>query len=158
MNVFSSVSQERCLLGLMATFLCFCSGCSGTYDSTVSGVVTLDSTPLTGGSVSYIPNSPGPASYAVVLGDGSYTVNTGREVGLPAGEYTVTVMAREKSIEDTSGRGLPPLPGKQITPPWYSQKKSSPLKFSITSGSNDINLELSSDPPPDWNPPRRTRR
>ncbi len=133
-------------------------GCGGTYDASVSGVASLDGAPLPSGSVAFIPNQAGPASYAAILNDGSYVVNTGREEGLPSGSYVVTVVAREKAIEDKSGRGLPPMPGKQITPPWYAAKKSTPLKFDVTSGSNEINLELTSEPPPDWQPPKTRRR
>lgn len=133
-------------------------GCGGTYDASVSGVATLDGSPLPSGSVAFIPNQHGPSSYAAVMSDGTFTVNTGREVGLPSGSYTVTVVAREKSIEDKSGRGLPPTPGKQITPPWYSSKNSSPLKFDVASGSNEINLELTSEAPPGWKPQPRGRR
>ena len=133
-------------------------GCGGAYDATVSGVATLDGSPLPSGSIAFIPNQPGPSSYAAVMHDGTYTVNTGREVGLPAGSYTVTLMAREKSIEDQSGRGLPPTPGKQISPPWYASKNSSPLKFDVAVGSNEINLELTSEPPANWKPQTRGRR
>ncbi|MEM8945222.1 MAG: carboxypeptidase-like regulatory domain-containing protein [Planctomycetota bacterium] len=154
----SVISSSRFFSASPLLLLVVATGCSGTYDASVSGTVTFDGSPLKSGSISFIPGQPGPASYAAVLGDGSYTVNTGREEGLPPGSYTITVMAREKSIEDTSGRGLPPMPGKQITPTWYAQKKSSPLKFTVEAGSNEINLELTSDPPPDWNPPKRRKR
>ena len=133
-------------------------GCGGTYDSYVSGVATLDGSPLPRGTVSYNPARPGPASYGVIRSDGSYLIKTGREEGLPSGEYTVTVVAKEESIPDDSNRGLSPKAGKTITPPWYRSKQHSTLKFTVEFGSNDIDLELTSEPPPDWNPPRKRRR
>ena len=149
--------SPQLLVCVVASSFVWC-GCGGTYDAYVSGTVTLDGSPLPSGSVSYIPDQAGPASYGVILNDGTYVVNTGREEGLPSGAYTVTVVARERSIEDTSGRGLPPKAGERITPIWYGKKKSSPLKFTVDSGSNEINLELTNEPPPDWKPPKRRRR
>lgn len=150
---------KRLVLSLGLVGLANLVGCGGVYDSYVSGLVTLDGTPLPSGTVAYIPDQAGPASYGVILNDGSYVVNTGREEGLPTGAYSVTVVSREGSIEDPSGRGLPPKAGKMITPPWYSNKRSSPLKIAVEPGSNQINLELSSEPPPDWIPPKGgTRR
>lgn len=144
---------------LLATVGCLVlAGCGGTYNASVSGLATLDGSPLPSGSVAFIPSQAGPSSYAAIMNDGTYVVNTGREEGLPAGEYTVTVVAREDSIEDKSGRGLPPTPGKQITPDWYTSKGSSPLKFTVGSGSNEINLELTSEPPAGWKPKKPRRR
>lgn len=133
-------------------------GCGGTYDSYVSGVVSLDGSPLPRGTISYNPTQPGPASYGVIRSDGSYSVNTGREEGLPSGEYIVTVVAKEPSIDENPGSGLPPKAGKNITPPWYRSKKTSDLKVTLESGSNTIDLELTSEPPPDWKPPKKKRR
>lgn len=156
-----SSRRERIGRSQMASVLVSClalTGCGGAYDAYVAGLATLDGSPLPSGSIAFIPDQPGPSSYAAILNDGTYVVNTGREEGLPPGSYTVTVVAREASIEDTSGRGLPPTPGKQITPPWYSAKQSTPLKFTVASGSNEINLELKSEPPPGWEPPARRGR
>ena len=133
-------------------------GCGGPYDSYVSGVATLDGSPLPRGTVSYSPDQPGPASYGVIRSDGGYVIKTGREEGLPSGDYTVTVVAKEESIPDDSNRGLPPKAGKTFTPPWYRSKQHSTLKFTVESGSNEIDLELTSEAPPDWKPPRRRRR
>ena len=141
------------VLGLVAL-----SGCGGVYDSYVSGVVTLDGNALRGGTVAFVPEQTGPASYAGVLNDGTYVVNTGREEGLPTGTYTVTVVSREDSVADTSGRGLPPQAGKMLTPLWYTSTKNSPLKFTVEPGNNEINLELTSEPPVGWSPPGRPRR
>jgi len=136
----------------------FWTGCGGVYDSSVSGVVSLDGSPLPRGTVSYNPALPGPASYGLISSDGTYAVSTGREEGLPQGEYTVTVVAKEPSAKVAPDSSAPPKPGKTITPPWYLSKKTSPLKITVESGSNDINLELTSEPPPGYKPPKRRRR
>ena len=137
---------------------CLMVGCGGPYDSYVNGTASLDGTPLTRGTVSYNPTSPGPASYASIMSDGSYVVKTGREEGLPSGDYIVTVVSKEDSIPDTSGQGRPPKPGKTITPEWYSSKRHSTLKYTVEAGSNELNLELTSEPPPNWNKAKKRRR
>lgn len=157
MNTRLKITKQIPLIWIAASSLAWV-GCGGPYDSYVSGVATLDGSSLPRGTVSYNPARPGPASYGVIRSDGSYLIKTGREEGLPSGDYTVTVVAKEESIADDSNRGLPPKPGKVFTPPWYRSKKTSTLKFTVESGSNDIDLELISEPPPDWNPQRKRRR
>jgi hypothetical protein len=121
-------------------------GCGGSYDATVRGVVTLDGKSLTRGTVAYHATN-GPAAYARINEDGSYLVKTGRESGLPSGDYEVTVVANEPPAQMTDAKGGPPAPGKPITPAWYRSKDTSPLKESIKPGRNDINLDLTSTPP-----------
>lgn len=133
-------------------------GCGGAYDATVEGVVTLDGSPVPSGSISFVPADGGPSAYARSDTSGHYEVYTGSEAGLPPGDYEVTVVAREAPKVKQSKDGGPPPPGKQLTPPWYASSASTPLNFSVQPGSNDVNLELTTDPPPDWNPPKRRRR
>ena len=127
-------------------------GCGGAYDATASGAVTLDGKPVTRGTVAYHPVSAGPSAYARIDEDGTYTVRTGREVGLPVGEYQVTVISSEPPAVSQTAQGGPPPPGKPITPPWYRTKQSSGLQFTVAAGDNELNLELTSQPPAGWNP------
>jgi hypothetical protein len=130
----------------------FVAGCGGTYDASVEGVVTLDGKPLPLGMVTFHPSSPGPPAYAIISEDGSYAVNTGRETGLPSGEYHVSVIANEPpAIAQTASGGAPPL-GKPITPAWYRMKETSGLQYKVEPGSNEINIELTSQPPAGWKP------
>jgi len=127
-------------------------GCGGSYDASVSGSVTLDGAPLPRGTIKFNPLAEGPASYGLVGNDGSYAIQTGREPGLPSGDYAVTIVANEPSVEQDPGSGLPPRPGKPITPPWYRSAESSPLKQRVEPGKNRIDLQLTTQPPPGWNP------
>lgn len=122
-------------------------GCGGSYDSTVSGTVSLDGKNLTIGTVSFHPLAGGPASYAQVNSDGTYAVQTGREKGLRSGEYIVTVEANERPAEMRSPDGGPPAVGKRITPPWYGAKQTSGLRYTVEGGRNTINIELISQAP-----------
>jgi hypothetical protein len=134
--------------------LMFVGGCGGQYDSSVTGIATLNSTPLPRGTVKFTPEQAGPSGYGLIESDGSYSIMTGREDGLPSGSYVVTVVANEPSIPNKDP-SLPPTPGKAITPPWYRDPAHSPLKQTVETGSNEINLDLTSQPPPGWKPPAR---
>jgi hypothetical protein len=141
------------LVGAPAILL---AGCGGTYDATVSGIVTLDSKPLPRGNVSFTPTAGGPMAYGQINGDGAYVVRTGREEGLPAGSYQVTVLATEESAAAGKNGGPPPM-GKAITPAWYCDPTTSGLTFEVEPGDNGIDLALTSTPPPGWKPPRGRR-
>jgi hypothetical protein len=132
------------------------SGCGGTYDATVAGIVKLDGKALPRGLVGFHPVSAGPSAYAVIDENGGYAVRTGRESGLPPGEYCVTVSANEPPAMERTADGNPPPPGKSITPVWYRTKQASGLKFTVKPGRNEINLELSTKPPADWNPAKKS--
>lgn len=127
-------------------------GCGGPYDASVQGKVTLDGNVVPTGAISFIPTHQGPQAYAMIDSSGNYKVYTGREAGIPSGEYGVAIVAREASTTMSAGNGPPP-PGKAITPRWYASADTSGLKFTVEPGSNDINLELSSQPPAGWQEP-----
>lgn len=150
-------NQSGLALAAFAAMLVVASGCGGTYDASVSGVVTLDGTPLTRGQVAYYPVSAGPPGIGRIDESGRYAINTGREEGLPSGQYQVTVIANEPPEKSEGERGGPPPAGKLITPVWYKTRQHSNLSVSVEPGDNEFDLELSSEPPPDWSPPRKRR-
>jgi len=157
--VKQAVTQKYGLLMVATLTSVAMSGCGGVYDASVSGVVQLDGKPVHRGTVCYNPAGNGPSAYGRIESDGSYFLRTGREEGIPSGQYKVTVVANEPPAEKRSETGGPPPAGKLITPAWYKSAKTSGLDYSIESGSNEINLELTSEPPPDWEPkPKRRRR
>jgi hypothetical protein len=129
-------------------------GCGSPYDASVSGIATLENAPLTTGTVKFTPEQSGPSGYGSIGTDGSYSIMIGREEGLPSGSYVVTVVANEESIPNKNP-SLPPAPGKPITPLWYRDPATSPLKVTVEAGSNDVPLNLTAVPPPGWKPPRR---
>jgi hypothetical protein len=149
------MTDRRLRLGAIVLLLVTIGGCGGVFDSSVSGTVTLDGNALPRGTVTFHPIGGGPAAYARIQEDGSYSVHTGREEGLSAGEYGVTVSANELSAVKQTAAGGPPPPGKPITPEWYRSKDTSGLKCTVEPGSNEINLELTKQPPAGWNPGRR---
>jgi hypothetical protein len=120
-------------------------GCGGVYDSTVTGIVTLDGHPLPRGTVAFNPENGSPA-YGQINSTGEYTVMTGREEGLPAGSYVVTVVSNEAPT-GLGKDGAPPPAGKPITPQWYRSKQTSGLNYAVEPGSNQIDIPLTSTPP-----------
>jgi len=154
-----NVPEYRWVGSLYLAFACVAlGGCGGTYDASVQGVVTLDGNPVTAGAVAFVPDKGGSLGYARTDRSGRYKVYTGNEFGLPSGHYRVTVVARETPKETHSKLGGPPAPGKRITPPWYGSSKSSPLNYTVESGSNTIPLELTSEPPSGYRSKKSRRR
>ena len=128
------------------------SGCGGPFDATVSGVVTVDGKTVPRGNIAFHPASGGPAAYALISENGSYAVQTGRESGLPSGDYQVSITANELPTSAHGDKGGPPPPGKAITPVWYSSKETSGLTVTVKPGRNEIPLELKTAPPAGWKP------
>lgn len=145
--------HNRSLFGLASALLL--TGCGGPYNASVSGIVSLDEQNLERGTVAFFPTAGGPPAYGQIESDGSYTVRTGREDGIIAGEYQVTVAANEPPATQRSKSGGPPPPGKSITPIWYRSQQTSGLSITVEPGNNEIDLPLSNDPPPNWQDPRK---
>ncbi len=143
-----------------------CSG-SGSLDTEpVTGVVTVDGTPVAGATVMFTPVTEGQGAAATGSTDenGVYTL-TSVAVGEAAakagagtlpGEYFVGV---SKSVAETAmseeeaydkGVEYKPLPPgqapkvKYVVPQKYNNPKTSGLKATVESGENDIPLELTS--------------
>jgi hypothetical protein len=110
----------------------------------------LDGKIVPRGAVVFLPSSGGPSAYGLIDDDGKYLVRIGREPGLPAGDYQVTITANEAPSTADIEKGTPPPPGKAITPAWYRMKETSGLKYTVKPGKNEINLELTSQPPAGW--------
>jgi hypothetical protein len=117
------------------------SGCSGSLDSSVSGLVTLDGEPLRTGRVVFHAVAGGAIAYGTIASDGRYRITTGRERGLAAGDYIVTVVATERP----PGR-IGESYGKLISPARYASKEKTDLKFAVQLGANHIDLPLRSTP------------
>src|SRR5436190_24306017 len=117
--------EKRLWLGFCLITVAMSSGCGGAYDSTVRGIAKFNQTPLQSGTVNFIPQQSGPSGYGLIDSNGSYSIMTGRENGLPSGTYLVTVASNEASIPNKNP-SAPPTPGKPITPAWYRDAAKSP--------------------------------
>jgi hypothetical protein len=130
-------------------------GCGGPYDSSVTGVVTLDGEPLPRGTVSFSPESGGPAAFGQIESDGQYVLRTGQAEGVRSGSYKVTVAANEPPAVARGKDGGPPPLGKPITPEWYHDPNASGLTATVKPGKNGIDFKLSKTPPAGWKPGKR---
>jgi hypothetical protein len=149
----SNLSLGLCTLAIACAATLCVAGCGGPYDSKVSGKLTLDGSVVPAGTVAFLPLASGPPAYGRVDASGNYVIQTGRELGLPSGDYQIAVTATAPSQTTKTADGGPPRPGKPLTPAWYGNKDTSGLKYTVKKGSNTIDLELNSKPPAGWKPP-----
>ena len=157
----SSFRSARQAASLAVMGLVCLVGCGGPYEATMRGKVTLDGEPISSGMVTFnATGGDGISAYAKVNESGDYRVKTGQEFGLNAGEYVVTIVAREKTDALYGANGGPPPAGKLLTPQWYRSPSTSGLSVSVESGKNNYDLELTSEPPEGWEaqPKKRRRR
>lgn len=118
-------------------------GC-GSGTSGVSGKVTMNGQPVTGGSLTFSPISTGgtdagkPAA-GNVQSDGSYVLGTDSEKdGAAAGRYKVLYSAPAAKYPD----GVEPQPGMQPTYSPFQNMIPKTAEVEVKSGSNTIDIEL----------------
>lgn len=116
-----------------------CAGCGGGSPSDtpelgeVTGVVTMDGTPMANVTVTFVPES-GKPSFGGTDSEGHYTlVYNQNEQGAMIGQHTVRVTSPSEGPQD---EGKDPIPAK------YNYKST--LKKEVKAGSNEINLDLTS--------------
>lgn len=109
--------------------------------ASVSGAVSVDGQPVNKGKVTFIPVGPGQMAIGAIDTDGTYEVMTNREEGLGVGEYKVAIVAREMEVSEEGG---PPMQGNYIVPKRYGLAETSGLQYTVESGHNEIDFELSS--------------
>jgi hypothetical protein len=138
----------RCvILVTAAPFLCTLVGC-GNGLAQVSGVVMLDGQPIKGGregsrvTVQFQPVS-GNGSTAIGIADetGRYTLGTGSQTGIPAGDYFVTVTGSE--LVPSPDPSMPPS-GRRITDPKFADAKTSGMRFTVAPGKNQYDIAVTS--------------
>ena len=133
---------------LTAITLCLLTSGCGNGLSSVSGVVTVDGEPFQVGenvkaTVYFQSASGGGAGGVGILNEnGEYTLSTGSQNGIEPGNYLVTFSATE--IVPSRSKGGTPT-GKRVSNPKYASAKTSGLSFEVKRGSNEYNIELSSN-------------
>ncbi|HSQ57587.1 MAG TPA: metallophosphoesterase [Gemmata sp.] len=107
----------------------------------VEGKLLVDGQPLAGATVTLYTYNPKSERYNSVCdgrtdANGRFQVTTYfRFDGAPAGEYTVTVIKRDKPA-------APGAAAKNLLPEKYSTPATTPLKVTVKEGANDLSLEL----------------
>lgn len=132
-----------CLLGGQAG----CSGDSGPQRTRVSGKVTHNGQPLSGGFIQFLPANPSAGSSssglrpatAPIGGDGSYTLGTfGAGDGVLPGEYKVAVNTRTSDISPEE----PDAPQAWAAPEKYGDPNQSGLTATVPADGKAITLDF----------------
>jgi hypothetical protein len=121
------------------------SGCSGSgFESQVLGTVTLDGAPIGPGFLVFVPDSGdrNPANGAIQP-DGSYELKTANTAGLHPGKYKVSVTILDQPDVPPGERSYEVA--RSRIPTKYNDVNSSGLEFGVESGSNSIDLPLSTN-------------
>lgn len=124
---------------LVAVVLAGCSKPAGPPCFPVRGTVTQDGKPLVDVMVVFHPLSPPAEPFPLPLGhtdvQGKFELQTLRAAdGAPAGEYAVTLELRELR---RSGEELT-RDGKNLLPPRYATPRSTPLRYTVVEGENEV--------------------
>jgi hypothetical protein len=140
--------MERTGPAAVLLFLMAATGCGGRQGS-VSGVVTYNGRPLTGGTVVFIGADGKPSEPATIGPDGKYSATD-----VPAGRAKVAVddpppatpppgsvpkeMANDPEVREARSRAVSYVP----IPPKYRDPDQSGLAFDVKSGSNTFDIPL----------------
>lgn len=129
-----------------ALLLASLAGCNQSpFDADVKGRVTLDGNPVPPGVVVFSAEGGGRnSSRGRIDANGEYFLVTRHDRGIESGNYKAAVQVYEK--------GDPPGPGERapanlppLVPKKYLSVDSSGLEYSVTPGSNTIDIALTSD-------------
>ena len=135
-------------LGTALVVLSFASwGCGGARGKMpelgkVNGKVTYNGKPVTKGTVSFVPTSPGRRNATGTLDPNGYyklqteTAGDGAELG----DYDVTIFSHDEPILDYKPKV--PVKPQPLVPTKYENPKTSGLKRTVKSGSNTFDFEL----------------
>ncbi|MCR9232858.1 MAG: carboxypeptidase-like regulatory domain-containing protein [bacterium] len=135
------MTKHTLLLMLSLTLSLFLTACGGAPDDqpelgTVSGVVTMDGTPLPNANVRFYPEA-GRASAAKTDDSGTYELIYIRdEMGAVPGKHSVKITTLNED-EDPFGKQ-----GSETVPEKYNKKTT--LEATVEPGENTINFDLES--------------
>lgn len=144
------------VVSVLAVCLAGVIGCGKGRPGTVrvTGVVTLDGSPVEGASVTFYPAEGGRPASGTTDAQGKFTLTTFESGdGAPPGNYNVTVikMAGGKATADEqAGSGEEALMGAEDTegvsllPAKYGNVKTSGLSVEVKAGMEPVNLSLTS--------------
>jgi len=138
--MFARFYRVRCsysVVLILGLSVC-CGGCGGNPDlATVSGVITLDGSPLADAFVTFTPESNGATSFGKTSSDGTYVMLfSDTQKGAFIGSNRVAISTGDVS-PDNSGSV------KELVPVTYNDEST--LIADVKSGSNTFDWELKSD-------------
>jgi hypothetical protein len=131
------VSWRQTVRAFALVFACGCA--SAPANATVTGTVTLEGKPVTGGTISFIPPA-GNTVTAAINPDGTYVAE-----GVPVGDALVAV---HPPAQDDDARNRPKkfgTPSPPPPPPWparYTDGTTSRLTHTVPPGPSTYNPDL----------------
>jgi hypothetical protein len=144
----SRAVQRRILLSVLCGAAAVFAGCGDDAQvGRVDGIVRLDGSPVTTGTVRFVPGA-GRAAEGKIQSDGTFTLGTfGKSDGALVGKHQVVIIAYEPSRR--AGGGPPdfrvPSPKiKPLVPMKYMAPGTSGLTFEVKPGTNHAELDLKS--------------
>lgn len=128
---------------ILTVLVCTLSGCGSDLGATVSGTVTLDGKAVGPGMITFVPvkGATNPSDGAIQI-DGSYSLKTGREVGLKPGRYRASATVLDQPDVQPGERSYEAP--KLVTPQKYADPSTSGLEYDVTTGRNTIDVVLTS--------------
>ena len=138
--MFTRFYRVRCsyrVVLILGLIVC-CGGCGGNPDlATVSGVITLDGSPLADAFVTFTPESNGTTSFGKTSSDGTYVMLfSDSQKGAFIGSNRVSISTGDISADSSGGI-------KELVPQTYNDESN--LVADVKSGSNTFDWELKSD-------------
>jgi hypothetical protein len=138
----------------VALILLVAAGCGGPKFGQVSGVVTVDGVPVSGGTIMFVP-SDGKGAIGSIGPDGHYTLTTYKpDDGVLVGSHKVTIHATkvgsgtmvpasfEEELKGMKGKILVPGKVEWIVPEKYSQLATTELTATVEPGIQTIDFPL----------------
>lgn len=124
---------------VVACLVATTTGCGRRSDvGRVSGVVTLDGTPLAGALVTFQPTTGGAPSHALTDATGRYDLQYSRSVaGARVGDHEVTITTLDKGNPDAD----PPRPPRPEQLPDHYNRRTT-LTASVRPGATTVDFQL----------------
>jgi len=124
---------------IVACLVAAATGCGGRSDvGRVSGMVTLDGTPLAGARVTFQPTTGGAPSHALTDATGRYDLQHSRSVaGARVGDHEVTISTLDKGNPDAD----PPRPPRPEQVPDHYNRRTT-LTASVRPGATTVDFQL----------------
>ena len=119
----------------------------------VTGVVTMNGSPLVGAMVSFLPVDSGNSAIGTTDATGKYTLQTllgAADAGTTPGDYIVTISKKEnrptgqQEWSESAGAMEDIMAGHELVPAKFTSKSSTPLKATVVGGqANSFDFDVS---------------
>jgi hypothetical protein len=143
-----------CLFFTVTTMTVGCNEKISLKTDAVSGVITMDGSPLAGAIVTFSPTeNTGHVASGVTDAGGKYVLQTllgDPDAGTTPGNYIVSVSKKEnvptgkQEMSASEGKMVEIMESKERVPAKFTGKKTSPLKAAVVSGeANSFDFDVS---------------